>query len=725
MRGAPPSGGSPAHDEYYVVAPAERSDVTRVLKHGDTFGVFDRHGDVLPGGLGEQGLYHAGTRYLSRLELRLGGRRPALLSSSVMQDGTKLAIDLTNPDLEAGGVEIPRGTVHVFRCRFLWHGVAHEQLRITNYGGAPVELVVSCRIEADFADVFEVRGMRRARRGRRLPARRIGDALVLAYDGLDGVTRAIRIDATPAPDRVAEGQLTWRLRLGGKEERRLLLRFGCALAAEPAPVVIGYDAASEQVGAAMAARRAGEARISTSNRQFDAWLDQSVHDLHVMLTDLPAGAYPYAGIPWYCAPFGRDGLVTALASLWAAPHAARGVLGLLADTQATRVEPERDAEPGKILHELRAGEMAALGEIPFERYYGTADATALFVIVAAHHHRRTADAELAHRLWPHVEAALAWHDEHGDRDGDGFVEYHAQTPRGLAHQGWKDSHDAVSHADGRLAAGPIALCEVQAYWYAALRGGAALARAVGRDAVAARLDERAAALRHRFDERFWDDELGSYVLALDGDKRPCRVRASNAGQCLFTGIVPHARAVRIAAAMLGPELYSGWGVRTLGAGEARFNPMSYHNGSVWPHDNALIALGLARHGLTREALVILGGLFEASTYADQHRLPELFCGFVRRPGEGPTDYPVACAPQAWAAAAVLMLLEACLGLTVDACHARVTFAQPALPPFLQWVRITDLRVGAATLDVTIHRHASDVGVVVERRDGDVDVVVWK
>jgi len=448
-----------------------------------------------------------------------------------------------------------------------------------------------------------------------------------------------------------------------------------------------------------------------------------VSDLHMLTTELPTGPYPYAGVPWFNTPFGRDGIITALESLWLRPQLARGVLAYLAASQATEVIPEQDAEPGKIVHEVRHGEMAALKEMPFGRYYGSVDATPLFVCLAGAYYERTGDRAWVESLWPNVEAALRWIDRFGDRDGDGFVEYHRQSADGLVHQGWKDSDDAVFHADGSPARGPIALCEVQGYVYAARRAGAALAAALGQTERARQLTGQADELRENFERAFWCEELSTYALALDGDKQPCRLRASNAGHCLFAGIASPQRAPRVARTLLSPASFSGWGVRTLAASERRYNPMSYHNGSVWPHDNALIAQGLARYGLAEQVLQIWTGLFEAAMYLDLHRMPELFCGFPQDPGEGPVPYPVACAPQAWSAASVFLLLQASLGLQINAPEARVCFTRPQLPASLGELRIHNLEVAGATVDLLLVRHEHDVGVNVLRREGDIQIFV--
>ena len=685
--------------------------------------MFDPTGTIRQAGIGELGIYHDGTRFLSLFEIALHRRRPLLLGSTVRNDGV-LVVDLANPDLpEFAEGALGRESLHVSSTSFLWAAGWYARFHVHNYAHRTVELDLAMLFGADFVDVFEVRGMKRERRGKlRRPHIEHG-VITLAYEGIDEVLRTTKITLTPQPRRLTGSRAEFRIQLSPGEVSVIELR--AMFGVDGDPEGIAFDEALALVTSEVEMRHARSARIASSNERFDAWLDRSASDVEMMVTHTEVGPYPYAGVPWYSTAFGRDGLITAYQMLWRDPELARGVLAYLASTQATAHDPERDAEPGKIVHEIRLGEMAALGEIPFGRYYGSVDATPLFIVLAEAYWRRTADRAGVETLWPHVVRALDWLDDHGDIDGDGFVEYKQRSSRGLVAQGWKDSHDSISHADGTIAEGPIALCEVQGYVFAARRAAAELARVMGYDRDAVHLEAAADSLRRHFERTFWSERLGTYVLALDGAKRPCEVRASNAGHLLWSGIVDPSRAARVADVLFSPTSFTGWGMRTLDATAARFNPISYHNGSVWPHDNALIAMGLARYGFKRAAARLLSTLFEASHHFDLGRMPELFCGFARRSFEGPTLYPVACSPQAWAAGSAFLLLQACLGLDVDATRRRVLLDRPYLPASIAHLRIRDLRVADSHIDLACHRREDDVSIELEHRSGDVEVAVIK
>ena len=691
----------------------------RTLKFGGAFAVLDPFGDI-PGEPGApEGIYVEDTRVLSRWQLRLAGGRPLLLGSAVRNDNAFLSCDLANPDLTVDGrVVVPRDCLHLRRIGLLGEEGYVERLAVRNHGEVALELDLAYLFAADFRDLFEVRGERRARRGQLHPPQVEDGEVRLRYDGLDGIGRTVRVAFEPAPlDLRPDGALL-RLRLDPDAEATFEARVGVADRRPPS-----FSSTLRRTRHAAHRQLALLPRLRASDHGLDATLRRARSDLAMLLTATPHGAYPYAGIPWFSTVFGRDGLLTALFTLWLSPEITRGVLCFLAAHQAVATDPAADAEPGKILHEMRGGEMARLGEVPFGRYYGSVDSTPLFVLLAGAYLRRTGDLATLRELWPAVNRAVAWLQTEGDRDGDGFVEYGRRTEAGLVNQGWKDSQDAVSHSDGRLAEGPIALVEVQAYVYGAYGAAATIANALGHEARARELTETASELQRRFEAAFWLEDLGTYALALDGRKQPCAVRSSNAGHALLTSLAGPKRAARVAATLMAGDSFCGWGVRTLSACEARYNPMSYHNGSVWPHDNAVLALSLARYGRKDAAVRILTGMVEAAGHFERERLPELFCGFARRSRSGPVRYPVACEPQAWAAATPYALLEACLGIGFSVRRKEIRFKRPLLPAWLDEITINDLTLGGATVDLAVQRVGTSVTVQVLRRLGEVRVVV--
>jgi glycogen debranching enzyme len=708
---------------FYIPMTGPAARPRRSLKHDDTFIVLDSHGDIGASAGGPDGLFNCDTRYLARLELVLDeAQQPLLLGSNLRDDNSALTVDLTNPDVVRGGrIVLQKDMLHIVRTIFLWRGTAYQRIGVQNHGEHAASFDLTLLFDNDFADLFEVRGEKRPRRGIG-SAKLLGPAdVALEYNGLDGEARRTTLHFDPRPTRLTAGAATWHLELAPQQTTALFAAISCnkPVTHRPARFIRGLLAHRRE----MRKSTAGATSIETSNNIFNEVLCQSMADLNMLMTETPQGRYPYAGIPWYSTTFGRDGIITALQMLWVDPRIARGVLKRLAFYQAKTVDPLADAEPGKILHEMRGGEMAALREVPFAQYYGSVDSTPLFVLLAGLYVERTGDDETLAELWPAIEAALRWIDGPGDPDRDGFVEYRRASEQGLANQGWKDSYDAIFHADGQLAEGFIALAEVQGYVFAAKRLASRCALRLGHRDIAVRLEKEAQALAERFEQAFWCDELGSYALALDGDKRACAVRTSNAGQLLFTGIVREDRARMVAADLMRPHFFTGWGIRTVARGEARYNPMSYHDGSIWPHDNALIALGLARYGLKHSVEHVFKGLFDAATYMDLRRLPELFCGFQREKRRGPTLYPVACAPQAWASATPFSLLEAVLGLEFDAAHGEIRLRNPRLPAFLNEVVLRDLQLGPSSVDLRVRRHGDDVSLEVLRTRGRIQVSI--
>jgi glycogen debranching enzyme len=708
--------------EFYIRATSSLADNrSHVLKCGETFGVFNRYGDIESVGTMQFGLFHMETRHLSRLAFYLCGLTPLLLNSTIREDNSLLTVDATNFDTQLTETNrLPQGSIHIFRSTSVSKTGLHLQFRFKNYGRQPNPLLLAFLFDADFSDIFEVRGTPRRQHGLRLDDRIEHQSLVLAYEGLDGIRRQTRISFSSVYETLHNREATFSHTLHPEEEWNLAINVGCERIDPKAGTTVSGKPSESTVTPIFLTR------LVSSNKRCNSWLTRCQSDLLMLMAGNPEGDYPYAGVPWFSTVFGRDGIITALECLWLAPSIARGVLAYLAETQATQEDSSRDAEPGKIIHEIRRGEMAATREVPFGRYYGSVDSTPLFLMLAGAYFHRTNDLAFIRMIWPKIEAALRWIDNYADIDGDGFYEYHKRSENGLAQQGWKDSHDSIFHRDGSLAEPPIALCEMQGYVYAAKQAVALICEHIGHKDKAAQLNKEADELQIRFDRAFWNESLRTYALALDGQKQQCDVRTSNAGHALFTKIATADHARPLSETLLDGASYSGWGIRTVAALESRYNPMSYHNGSVWPHDNALIGSGLASYGQQHVAAHLLAGLFDAALHVDLNRLPELFCGFHRRPdGTGPTLYPVACAPQAWASGAPYLLLRASLGLEIHAPERVIQFDLPHLPYFLDELRIEGFSVNDARVDLLIARHDKEFIVDVLRKEGDVEIQIRK
>jgi glycogen debranching enzyme len=730
----------------------------QVLKHLGHFLLTDTFGDIHPDSRG-LGLYRGDTRMLSCSVLRVGGQRPVLLQASVGAN-YRGGIQMTNPSADRNPDakvhpldELVGRTVGIGRLRIIGTEGMTEHLRVESFSDRQAPIPVELELGADAADIFEVRGYPRKGRGRLLPVAIADRRATFRYDGLDGIQRLTHLAFTetpslaepvsePAPDGSDLGaavRLRWVLDLGPGQVRELGWTIWSTERTAPDPP---HDTATTQAelaclfpepplitgdegAAAYHAWERGTTTVSSDHDLFNLVVKRSVSDLRLLVNDGPSlgERYVAAGVPWFSTLFGRDALITAFQSLAFRPQLAVEILRVLAAHQATQRDDWRDAEPGKILHELRAGEMARSGELPHTPYYGSIDSTPLWLVLLGATFDWTGDRALVDELWPHAVAALDWIDRYGDRDGDGFVEYERRSERGLVNQGWKDSSDAIRDRTGKQAVAPIALAEVQGYVYDAKRRMAKLARVRGDDVMAARLDDEAAELQRRFEAAFWVEDQRYYAMALDGEKRQADAIASNAGQCLWSGIVSADRARDVIDHLLRPAMFSGWGIRTYAADQPGYNPIGYHTGTVWPHDTSLIASGLKRYGFDDASNRLVGQVLEAAQHFPESRLPELFCGFDRVEVRSPVPYPVACSPQAWAAGASFLFLETMLGLRAHADRNELELWHPHLPDWLTKVTLNDLRIGEGSVDLLFHRWRGTTSAEVLRKVGDIAVTI--
>ncbi|TIP14281.1 amylo-alpha-1,6-glucosidase [Mesorhizobium sp.] len=687
------------------------------LKQGDCFAVADAYGDIR--GTGD-GFFRDDTRVLSEFRLAVGGRQTSLLGASLSQDNVLFTSNLTNlPMQSVRGQDIPQGAIHIERTRLLWQDRLFERITLSNYSQEHSTIRVSLHFAADFRDMFEVRGSTRPKRGMAHAAVTDTTSVLFRYDGLDGLARISAISFSQAPDHLMTDRADFLIAVTKRSSKVLYVEVGSEVA--EAPNRDRFRAAAARARFGMRAKRRHGATTHSSGRVFNDWIERARADVALLTTELATGPYPYAGIPWFSTAFGRDGVISALQMLWLNPGLARGVLAFLAQHQATETLPFSDSQPGKIMHETRKGEMAALRELPFGRYYGGVDTTPLYIHLACAFADRTGDMAFIDSLWQSLCAAAEWTEEASRATG--FVTYQRAAESGLTNQGWKDSIDSVFHADGRIPKGPIALVEVQGYVFAAFRGLAALARRRGEDDRADHWDSRAEAMRAAVERHFWLDDLGFYALAIDGAGEPCKVRASNVGHLLYVGLPDPVRAKMVADQLLSASFHSGWGLRTLADDAVFFNPMSYHNGSIWPHDTAMCGAGLARYGERESVVRLMNSTFESAVHFNM-RLPELFCGFTRAPGEAPIAYPVACLPQAWSAGSAFMLMQACLGMEIDGWDSEIRVARPRLPIGIDTLTLRHLRVGATVVDLNFQRVGDRVvAFLSDRHEGLVPLIV--
>jgi glycogen debranching enzyme len=695
----------------------------QVIKHDRAFFCSDLFGDVPEGNEAALGLYYRDTRFLSRFELSVDDVRPLLLHSSPERNYfqiVELAFPVAVKDPQGFGEH--RENIALSRNRLLAESLI-EQIEVWNFGSDRRSIGLRLSFDADFLDLFEIRGWERHRPGQPQPTRVEHNQVEFGYQGVDGVRRATTLRFSPAPHSIGEHEARFELDIEPGQKAGLSVEITPEVGGQR-PTRRGYREARQELEHEYSQWRKRCTRFKTGHVQLQRFLDRAVLDLRMLVSrDDNGESYLDAGVPWYSALFGRDSLITAYECLGVNPDLAWGVLRGLAAQQGMVEDEWREEEPGKILHEVRVGELAGAGEIPHTPYYGSVDATPLWLVLLSYAYSWTGDLEAVRGLWPNALAALEWIDRYGDFDGDGFVEYRKRSERGLENQGWKDSWDAMVHPDGSLAKGPIALAEVQGYVYQAKSRLVALAEALGDADLAAKLDREAAALKDRFNRDFWIERDGYYAMALDGGKEPVATITSNPGHCLWSGIVDADKALKVVRRLAGSGLSSGWGIRTLAARQKAFDPLGYHRGTVWPHDNALIAHGMKLYGFDQETMNVIDQLSTAGMHFPLARFPELFCGFSRDDVPVPVQYPVACRPQAWSSGAPLLMLRSYAGITADAPDGKLYIIRPQLPQWLERIEILGMRVGKARVDLTLSSRDGVTATQVPRKEGDIEVLI--
>jgi glycogen debranching enzyme len=684
-----------------VTLPVQVGAPTVTINRDDRFVVCQPDARIEAGS--EEGFFARDTRFISAWELLLNGRRPILLNSSPVRYFSS-RFEMTNDDIVDAEGPVSRRSIWLRLDRTVSGGV-HEDLDLVNFGRRSVRLTIEIEIDSDFADLFDVKWHRLVRRGTldtrwSSARRRLRTTYANGTFRRELVVLAQRSDSVP---QFANGRLIFVMTIPPKGRWHTCLKWLPITASSPRPATLPcHDVLGPEV---IGPPGLPQVAITTSNGTVRRAWDQAVADMEALRLEDPAaepGVYiAAAGVPWFVTLFGRDSLVVAMQGIAGYPEFAAGALARLSQLQATRDDPERDMEPGKIAHEIRHGELSDLGLLPYTPYYGTHDATSLFVIVLSFFYHWTGDRSILERYLPAVEAAMDWIDRYGDRDGDGFQEYRTRSSHGYYNQGWKDAGDAIPAEDGSLAPLPLAVVELQGYAYDAKLRMADIYRVLGRDEEARRLSDQAHRIYDRVNDAFWWESEGTYYLGLDGDKRPIRSVASNAGHLLGSGIVPPERAGRVVNRLMADDMWSGWGIRTLSSEHPAYDPFSYHTGSVWPHDNAFIAGGFRRYGYVAQASQVAHGIFNAAERFVAYRLPELFAGLPRDPGGFPVQYLGANVPQAWAASAVFRLVALLVGLHArsDPEHGRRLFVNPALPDWLPELTLWNLRAGKGSLSL--------------------------
>lgn len=726
---------------------SERPQPTLTVKDDDLFLVTDTMGNIsgcsLNDGNPSMGLFCCDTRFLNRLELQIDGRSPVLLSSSA-EKGFALSVLCTNPRIDE---RMKADTVSI-RRELVLNGALFEEIEVANYSTTTITFEISISFDADFVDLFEVRGYDRDKRGKLLrlvePTSEDGgsfhdgaapvntphsshkeESLTLAYQGLDGLVMESRIQFQHRqPDSFKGYTAIWRLELATHATQKLGYRVNMftnnnSSSNVSAAVTLVQAKASEMLEEQNWVQKITNIRADKSH--FNQVIERAEQDMYLLRQSFDKYKTVSAGVPWFSALFGRDSLITASQTLMLNPEIAKETLMLLAAYQGKQEDEWREEEPGKILHELRLGEMARCQEIPHTPYYGTVDATPLWLMLYSEYYSWTHDRETLEQLWPNALAAMEWIDQ--NMQPSGYLTYHRRSKRGLDNQGWKDSGDCIVDSKGDLATGPIALCEVQAYAYAAKMRLAEIARMKKRLDLAERWQDEAKSLKERFNKDFWLQDQDFCALALDGALKQVDSITSNPGHCLLLGIFTPEKAYSVAERLRAPDMFNGWGIRTLSSLSPAYNPMGYHIGSVWPHDNSLMAMGLRSLGLIDQALEIFQGLFDMTTQQPYQRPPELFCGYERNGDHSPVQYPVACTPQAWATGSIFQLLHMIVNLVPDAPNNCLRIIDPALPESINKLSLHNLQVGTTVLDLEFERSGGTTACRVAKKRGNLRVVI--
>ncbi len=673
----------------------------RVIKENDLFFLTDDKGNIPKENDYGLGLYTKDTRFLSKFDIKINGQDPILLSSSA-DENYEAEILLTNPHMEEDGKLILwRESVEIERKRLIYDGVLYETLNLKSYYPKPVDFEISVHVDADFTDMFIIRGFQYGEIGRRTGEEVTENSINYFYSGADDIERATRVQwdrDAKSVDR--DGSIAFDFHLNHGDTETVTFSVTPEINGKSG-TVMNPEKALQLLKTSYKDWERDTTRVQTDHKPLQRLVDRGIMDLRVLLTDIGHGAFPVAGLPWFGVPFGRDSLIAALQMLAFNPEIAKGTLLTMASQQGTKVDPWRDEQPGKIMHEIRYGELASTNQVPFTPYYGTIDATPLFLVLLSEYTKWTGDLTLADQLQPNVEAALNWIDEYGDRDGDGFVEYHQESSKGIANQGWKDSGDSIVHRNGDYAETPIALSEVQGYVYQAKNGIAAIFEVQGKVEEANRLRNEAEKLKRLYDEKFWMEEQGFHAIALDKDKKQVGTLTTNPGHVLFAEMLDDHKASKVIEKLVSPRFFSGYGIRTMAEEEAGYNPMSYHDGSIWPHDNSMILLGMSKVNHQRDANTVISGLIKAASHFEYDRLPELFCGYGSKTGRA-VKYPVACSPQAWAAGTPLVFIQTILGLFPDSLN-KVVHLSPHLLENMNELRVDGIKIGEGHLSVHVRR----------------------